>query len=66
MKQEDNRRLLSRSEVEDQFGIPKRFLEVAVAKGDGPKLIRIGRLVRYRIKDIEAWIEEKVSPEGAR
>lgn len=49
-------RLMTRSEVEAQFGVPKRYLETAVAKGHGPAFVRIGRLVRYRAADISAWI----------
>lgn len=49
-------RLLSRSEVEEIYGVPKRFLERATRKG-GPRYIKIGRLVRYRAVDVEAWIE---------
>lgn len=54
-------RLLDRSEVEQHFGIPKRFLELAATRGDGPKLVRIGRLVRYRVTDVRIWIEQNVS-----
>ena len=50
-------RLLDRSEVEARFGIPKRFLEVAAVRGDGPPMVKIGRLARYRIKDLHDWIE---------
>ena len=50
-------RLLDRSEVEARFGIPKRFLEVAAVRGDGPPMVKIGRLARYRIKDLQEWIE---------
>ena len=57
----DSDRLLSREEVDQRFGIPKRFLELAIAKGNGPKVVRIGRLVRYRVSDIRQWIEEQVS-----
>lgn len=57
----DSDRLLSRDEVDARFGIPKRFLELAVAKGNGPKVVRVGRLVRYRVADVRQWIEEQVS-----
>lgn len=53
-------RLLRRVEVEDQFGIPVRFLEVAVSKGNGPPIVRFGRSVRYRVCDIRNWIEQRV------
>lgn len=51
-------RLLSRDEVQELFGFPsKRFLELAAHKGDGPPMIRIGRVVRYRLGDILDWID---------
>ena len=53
-------RLLRRPEVEEQFGIPQRFLEVAVARGDGPPVVRLGRSVRYRVCDIQNWLENCV------
>ena len=28
-------------------------------QGVGPRFIKCGRLVRYRIEDVEAWIEEQ-------
>jgi len=58
MKRDYPRRLLSRQEVEDQYGISKRFLETARTTGVGPVFVRIGRLVRYRPDDIEQWIDK--------
>lgn len=52
----ENDRLLTRFEVEQHFGIPKRYLETCVARGEGPPIVRIGRLARYRTKDIQEWI----------
>ena len=57
MQDEDEDFLLTRSEVELRFGISKRFLEVANQKGFGPIEVRIGRSVRYRVKDIRSWLE---------
>jgi predicted DNA-binding transcriptional regulator AlpA len=57
-------RLLSRSEVEDRFGISKRFLEICAMRGDGPRIVRVGRLVRYRAKDISDWIETNTTPKA--
>jgi predicted DNA-binding transcriptional regulator AlpA len=53
-------RLLRRVEVEEQFGIPVRFLEIAVSRGDGPPIVRLGRSVRYRVCDVRNWIEQRV------
>lgn len=57
MKQQEIDRLLTRSEVEQIFGISKRFLETAVQKNHGPRRIHLGRSVRYRVSDIRHWIE---------
>ena len=56
--------LLTRSEVQDRFGIPKRYLEVSVSRGEGPPFVRFGRTVRYRVSDLMAWLNAKrVDPE---
>jgi predicted DNA-binding transcriptional regulator AlpA len=49
-------KLLSRDEVEAWFGISKRFLELAVRKNNGPVFVKVGRLTRYRVRDVETWI----------
>lgn len=49
-------RLLSRTEVENVFGISRRFLEIAAVKGNGPPMVRLGRSVRYRYSDLSDWI----------
>ncbi len=68
MKPHDMERLLNREEVCKRFGIPKRFLELADARGEGPVTVRFGRLVRYRTKDIEDWIDSLADgdPSGIR
>lgn len=42
------------------------YLEIAVstilqyrAEGTGPQYIKLGHLVRYRVSDVEAWLEAK-------
>ena len=57
MKDHDDDRLLTRQEVEDRFGVTKRYLELATMRGEGPRVVRVGRLVRYRIQDVRTWIE---------
>lgn len=64
MGAEPDMRLLCRAEVEAQFGIPVRFLELAVSRGDGPAIVRLGRSVRYRVCDVQEWIAQRV--EGGR
>lgn len=51
------KRLLSRIEVEDQYGLSKRYLEKAAARGDGPPMLRISKkLVKYDRDDLEDWL----------
>jgi predicted DNA-binding transcriptional regulator AlpA len=59
--------LLNRVEAAAEFGLSKRFLEIAAWNGSGPPLIRIGRrAVRYRRGDIRDWIEQRrIDPEAA-
>jgi predicted DNA-binding transcriptional regulator AlpA len=52
-------RLLSRAEVEVNFGLSRRFLEVSAVWGDGPPMVKIGRSARYRVADIHAWIDAR-------
>lgn len=51
--------LLSRPEVQERFGLSRRYLEIAAVRGDGPSFIKIGRAVRYRVGDVRAWIEAR-------
>ena len=58
----DDDHLLTRDQVEDMFGISRRYLEAAAHRGEGPAIVRIGRSVRYRIRDVRAWIEACAGP----
>lgn len=48
---------LSPDEVSILTGISKSQLEVWRRRGDGPKFIRIGKLVKYRRDRLEAFLE---------
>ena len=57
-------RLLTRDEVQSEFGLSRRFLELCAWRGDGPPIVKIGRrAVRYRHADIREWIaQRRVTP----
>lgn len=58
-------KLLSRKEVELEYGITARFLELAAWRGDGPTQVKLGhRTIRYRRGDIEAFIAKKTVVEA--
>ncbi|WP_425092958.1 helix-turn-helix transcriptional regulator [Tropicimonas sp. S265A] len=51
--------LLSRTQVEKEFGLTRSFLQKCAWRGDGPAMVRLGyRTVRYRRADIVAFINE--------
>ena len=53
-----NRRLLSRDEIQAEYGITRRWLELAAHRGDGPPMRKISRrMVRYDRAEIEAWLD---------
>jgi predicted DNA-binding transcriptional regulator AlpA len=52
------KRLLSRDEIESEYGISRRWLELAAHRGDGPPMRKISRrMVRYDRTEFEAWLE---------
>lgn len=55
------RRLLSRDEVEQEYGLSKRVLAEAAVRGDGPPMVRVNRkVILYRREDLEAWIAARI------
>lgn len=52
-------KLLTRKDVEREFGISKRFLEIAAVRGDGPPFVKLSRLVYYIRDDVIHWILER-------
>ncbi len=49
--------LLTAEELADFFGVPLTTVYAWNHKGTGPRRIRIGKHVRYRPEDVEAWVE---------
>ena len=54
-----NSKLLSIDDVADYLGIPKNTLYQWRTKGYGPTGRRIGKYVRYRSEDVEAWVDQQ-------
>jgi excisionase family DNA binding protein len=53
-------KLLTQSEAADLLRLSERTLERLRLTGGGPKFARMGRRVRYRLSDLEAWIASRV------
>lgn len=50
-------RLLDQKRLAAYLGKSTAWCERARWAGEGPKFIKLGRHVRYRAGDVEAWIE---------
>lgn len=50
-------KLLDTTEVADMLGNKKNTIEGWRITGVGPRYIKIRRLVRYRLSDVEEWLE---------
>jgi excisionase family DNA binding protein len=54
-------RLLTPAEVAEYLGVPEKTLAQWRSDRQGPLPLRIGRHVRYRRPDIEAWIDQQAA-----
>ena len=50
-------------QVADYLQIPRGTLYQWRHRGTGPLGIRVGRFVRYRVADVEAWLEQQAAAE---
>jgi excisionase family DNA binding protein len=57
-KHREQDRLLTPHEVAVFLGVPLRTIYRWRSRGNGPRGYRIGRHVRYRVDDIERWLED--------
>jgi excisionase family DNA binding protein len=58
----DDRRLLSIPELADYLGVTVGTVRTWRANRSGPRGIKIGRLVKYRVSDVELWLELRSDP----
>jgi hypothetical protein len=52
-------RLLTPDEVADALQVPAATLPQWRYLGRGPKYIKVGRHVRYRVVDLDRWLDEQ-------
>jgi len=51
--------LLNTSEASHHIGLSPSWLNKSRMDGSGPVYLKIGRLVRYTIKDLDIWLSSK-------
>ncbi|WP_163340219.1 AlpA family transcriptional regulator [Desulfopila sp. IMCC35008] len=56
MEASSNDRLLQQDEVKEMLGLADSTLEQWRLKGKGPKFVKLGRAVRYRLSDVQHYI----------
>lgn len=49
-----------------RLGLNPRTLENQRVRGEGPSFIRIGRTIRYRVTDLDAFVEARVARSTAQ
>ena len=52
--------LLTQRQCAEALALSERTLERFRVSGIGPKFVRMGKSVRYRLCDVEAWIASRV------
>jgi excisionase family DNA binding protein len=56
-----NEKLRKPEEVCEYYGVPLATLYAWRYRGEGPRSIKVGRHLRYRQEDLDAWLEEQAT-----
>lgn len=57
---DEKERVLTPEEVAEYLGSTKSWLAQMRYRGDGPRFLKMGRLVRYRERDLIEWLETRI------
>jgi predicted DNA-binding transcriptional regulator AlpA len=52
--------LLTPAQAAEAVSLSEQTLRIARIRGNGPKFVKLGASVRYRLSDLEAWIASRV------
>ena len=55
-------RHLTTDELAERLGLPAETVKRWRKTGDGPKFLPVGKHVRYRLADVEAWEKSRLQP----
>ena len=61
MENMNQRQLKNEREAADYLNVKPQTMAVWRCNGNGPKFVKLNRAVRYRLSDIEAWLESRTA-----
>lgn len=63
----DRRQLMGPKELAEYIGVPLATVYAMNHRRTGPKRLRVGKYVRYRRSDVDAWLDQQevATPIGA-
>lgn len=53
-------KLITERQLIDLTGLSRSWITTARAKGDGPKFLKLRGAIRYRLNDVEDWLQQSV------
>jgi len=56
---------LSLEDIAEELGVPLRTLYAQRSRGVGPRGYRLGKHVRVKRRDLDAWLEQRADPAPA-
>jgi excisionase family DNA binding protein len=57
-----NNHLITAEELAEELGVPRGTIAQWRWKGQGPRGIKVGKHLRFRREDVDAWIEAQADP----
>lgn len=55
----ESKRLMKQEEVAELYGLSTAWLERARWAGNGPRYVKFGRAVRYRLADLDEYVSRR-------
>ncbi|QDG76717.1 AlpA family transcriptional regulator [Labrenzia sp. PHM005] len=56
-----NTHLLNETKAAEYLGLSIRTLQAWRVRGEGPVFVKLGRAVRYRPDDLQAWVNDRIA-----
>jgi len=59
------KKLISPAELAEMLGVPVRSIYRWNSVGTGPPVLHVGKHARYRVSDVDAWLEKRTDRASA-